>query len=325
MADSGYAVGTVIELQGVSRQFGVISAVRNVSFRLEQGEITGLLGPNGAGKTTTIRMMTGYLAPTSGKVTVAGFDMATDVTAARARMGYLPEATPLYPEMRVEDYITYRATLAGLARRERHAATGRELDRCLLQGVREQRIGTLSKGFRQRVGLAGALVHDPDVVILDEPGNGLDPNQIVQFRSVVTDLARSRTMVISSHILSEVERVCSRVLVIAGGELLADRPIGALAGGPGHIVASCAAADGDRLRTAMAARGWKTETIAAESGEYRMAVRGTGCQRAQVAAAARAAQVELTEVREEKPTLERAFLEILQAGGSAASMQRGVA
>ncbi len=292
-----------------------MTAVRNVSFRLEPGEITGLLGPNGAGKTTSIRMMTGYLAPTAGKVLIGGTDLAVDPGLGRSRLGYLPESTPLYPEMLVEQYIRYRGALAGMGRREAGMAAGREIERCLLGGVRKQRVGTLSKGFRQRVGLAGALVHDPEVVILDEPGNGLDPAQIVQFRSVVSELAQKRTMLISSHILAEVERVCSRVLVIAGGELLADGSVAHLTKGSGRIVVSCAEGDGARLREGFAASGWSVHALKGETGEVRLSVMKVNMTRQKVVELAAGLNVVLSELREDQPSLERAFMEILEKAG----------
>jgi ABC-2 type transport system ATP-binding protein len=237
-------------------------------------------------------MATGYLAPSAGEVLIGGVDLAREPGMGRARLGYLPESTPLYPEMQVEGYIRYRGALAGLGRREAAVAAGREIERCLLAGVRKQRVGTLSKGFRQRVGLAGALVHDPEVVILDEPGNGLDPAQIVQFRSVVSELAQKRTMLISSHILAEVERVCSRVLVIAGGELLADGSIGKLTRGSGRMVVSCGEGDGARL-----------------------SVMRVNMTRQKVAEVAAGVGVVLSELREDQPSLERAFMEILEKAG----------
>lgn len=309
----------VIELQGVSRQFGPIAAVRNVTFRLERGEITGLLGPNGAGKTTTIRMMTGFLPPTSGRILIGGLDLSTDPVLARSRLGYLPESTPLYPEMQVEQYIQYRAALAGLGRKDAKTGAGREIERCLLEAVRKQRIGTLSKGFKQRVGLAGALVHDPEVVILDEPGNGLDPAQIVQFRSVVSDLAQKRTMLISSHILAEVERICSRVLVIAGGELLADRPIAAMAGANGKIIASCSTNNAADLYQAMVTRGWSCREIQTQQHESCFVVSGVGVSRHAVAECARVTGITLVELREDRPSLERAFMDIIEGAGHAGS------
>lgn len=305
----------MIELRGVSKRFGSVAAVRNVTFRLEPGEITGLLGPNGAGKTTTIRMATGYLSPSAGKVLIGGMDLAVEPGAGRSRLGYLPESTPLYPEMQVEAYIRYRGALAGLGRREATLAAGREIERCLLAGVRKQRLGTLSKGFRQRVGLAGALVHDPEVVILDEPGNGLDPAQIVQFRSVVSELAQKRTMLISSHILAEVERVCSRVLVIAGGELLADGSIAQLTNWSGRIVISCAEGDGERLKASLASHGWSVRQMKAEPGEARWSVSGKQISRQMIAETAAGKQIRLSELREDQPSLERAFMEILEKAG----------
>jgi ABC-2 type transport system ATP-binding protein len=212
----------MVRVEGVHKFFGRVWAVRGVSFELVPGQIAGLLGPNGAGKTTTIRMIAGFLLPDSGRVVIDGRDTVDDPSAARRNLGYLPESTPLYPEMRVQDYLHYRGRLFGLWRRERTIAVEHVLERCWLRDMRKRRIGKLSKGYRQRVGLASAMLHSPKVLVLDEPTNGLDPSQIGETRRLVRELASDRTMLVSSHILPEVERLCDRVVIIAGGRVRAD-------------------------------------------------------------------------------------------------------
>lgn len=212
----------MICVREVHKSFGRHRAVRGISFELAPGLVCGLLGPNGAGKSTTIRMLTGFLPPDRGSVIVAGNDLAHDSLAARGQIGYLPESAPLYPEMRTIDYLRFRCQLHGVRGSARRKAIARAIDRCQLAEVVTRRIGHLSKGFRQRVGLAAAIVHDPPVIILDEPTNGLDPAQVIQMRALIRELAPNRTVLISSHILAEVERTCDRVVIIARGKVRAD-------------------------------------------------------------------------------------------------------
>ncbi|MEM7049157.1 MAG: ABC transporter ATP-binding protein [Acidobacteriota bacterium] len=211
----------MIEAIDLHRQYGDFHAVQGVSFTLDEGEIVGILGPNGAGKTTTIRMITGFLPPTAGRVTVAGRDLFSDPRQARRELGYLPENVALYPEMRVEEYLSYRARLEGMEKGAAKAGIGEAIERCLLEEVRGQIIGTLSKGFRQRVGLAAAILHGPRVLVLDEPTVGLDPGQIIAIRELIRELGKSRTLLLSTHILPEVELLCDRVLIIDQGKLVA--------------------------------------------------------------------------------------------------------
>lgn len=211
----------MIEAQNLSRRYGDFTAVDGVSFSIGEGEILGMLGPNGAGKTTTIRMITGFLPPTGGRVTVAGKDLFESPREARRQVGYLPENVALYTEMRVHEYLAYRARLEGLSRSEAREAIGVALDRCLLADVRNQIIGTLSKGYRQRVGLATAILHKPRVLVLDEPTVGLDPKQIIAIRELIRQLGRERTLLLSTHILPEVELLCDRVVIIDRGRIVA--------------------------------------------------------------------------------------------------------
>ena len=212
----------MIEAQNLTRRYGDFTAVHDISFSLAEGEIVGMLGPNGAGKTTTIRMITGFLPPTSGRVTVAGKDLVDAPHAARRQLGYLPENVALYNEMRVEEYLSYRARLEGLGRTEARDGIGQALERCLLSDVSRQIIGTLSKGYRQRVGLATAILHRPSVLVLDEPTVGLDPKQIIAIRELIRELGRERTLLLSTHILPEVELLCNRVMIIDRGRIVAE-------------------------------------------------------------------------------------------------------
>ena len=212
----------MIEAQDLTRKFGDFTAVGGVSFAVPEGEIVGILGPNGAGKTTTIRMITGFLPPTSGRVTLGGKDLFGDSIAVRREIGYLPESVALYPELRVEEYLQYRARLEGMERGAIRQRLPEILARCLLTDVRRQVIGTLSKGYRQRVGLAAAIFHDPKVLILDEPTVGLDPKQIVAIRELIRELGEKHTILLSTHILPEVELLCSRVLIFDRGRIVAE-------------------------------------------------------------------------------------------------------
>jgi ABC-2 type transport system ATP-binding protein len=212
----------MIEARGLVRRYGDFTAVDDISFSVASGEILGILGPNGAGKTTTIRMVTGFLPPSAGQVTVNGRDLHADSGKARRDIGYLPENVALYTEMRVDEYLAFRAQLEGMKRGPAREAIDRTVERCLLGDVRGQIIGTLSKGYRQRVGLAAAILHDPQVLVLDEPTVGLDPKQIIAIRELIRELGKDRTLLLSTHILPEVEQLCDRVLIIDRGRIVVD-------------------------------------------------------------------------------------------------------
>ncbi len=223
----------MIEASGLSKRYGDLVAVDDVSFSVQPGEVVGFLGPNGAGKTTTMRILTGFLPPTDGRVVIDGHDIFSDPLAARRAIGYLPESPPIYPEMSVEDYLLYVSKLKDVPRRERSNAVDRALERCGLTEVRRRVIGALSKGFRQRVGLAQAIVHDPPVMILDEPTVGLDPIQIREIRTLIGELAgvregKARTVILSTHILPEVEAICQRVIIMHRGKKALDAPLAEL-------------------------------------------------------------------------------------------------
>ncbi len=212
----------MIEVSDLTKVYVDTPVVDDISFFVPEGQVLGFLGPNGAGKTTAMRMITAFLPPTSGTVVVAGVDLDADPVGLRRKIGYLPENVPLYPEMRVDEYLRFRADVEEVPRADVRANLDYVADRCLLGDVRHRVIGTLSKGYRQRVGLAGALVHRPPVLILDEPTVGLDPNQIIRIRELITELGEDHTVVLSTHILPEVEQVCERVFIIDRGRIVAD-------------------------------------------------------------------------------------------------------
>ena len=211
----------MINVKHLTKRYVNIAAVDDISFNVEEGEIVGLLGPNGAGKTTTMRMITCFMPPTQGIATVAGYDIFNDSIRVRQQIGYLPENVPLYPDMRAIEYLMFRGKLKNIPRRERKQRIGFCLEMCGISNVQNQIIGTLSKGYRQRVGLADALIHSPKILILDEPTIGLDPNQIRQIRQVIKDLGEKHTILLSTHILPEVEMVCGRVIIINKGKIVA--------------------------------------------------------------------------------------------------------
>lgn len=212
----------MINVDRLTKTFGLERAVDDISFEVERGEVLGFLGPNGAGKSTTMRVLTCYLPPTAGHVTINGLDVTTDSLAVRRLIGYLPENTPLYPDMAVRDYLRFVAAIREMSPADVRSRISYVVDVCGLTGVLSKRIETLSKGYRQRVGLAQAMLHDPEILILDEPTSGLDPNQIVEIRDLVLSLGQEKTVILSTHILPEVEASCDRVLIINRGKIVAD-------------------------------------------------------------------------------------------------------
>jgi ABC-2 type transport system ATP-binding protein len=210
-----------IAAEKLTKAYGSFLAVDGISFEVPKGQIVGFLGPNGAGKTTTIRMLTCYLPPTSGRASVAGHDVFFDSLKVREKIGYLPENTPLYTEMRVEEYLQFKAKLRGLDKETRKRRIEEVLEKCWLKERRRSLISALSKGYRQRVGIADTLLHNPPVLVLDEPTVGLDPSQVVETRKLFAGLAHHHTVLLSSHILGEVEKVCQRVIIIARGKIVA--------------------------------------------------------------------------------------------------------
>jgi len=211
----------MIKVEGLTKRYARTVAVNDISFEVEKGQIVGFLGPNGAGKTTTMRILTGFLPPTSGKANVAGFDVQEHPMEVKKRIGYLPETPPLYPEMEVSEYLEFAGQLKGIGKSDIRRRVDDAIGRCSLGDVRSRLIGKLSKGYRQRVGIAQAIIHNPDVLILDEPTSGLDPKQIIEIRELLRALAGEHTIILSTHILSEVEHSCERVIIISQGSLVA--------------------------------------------------------------------------------------------------------
>ncbi len=211
----------MIKVKDLTKYYGTLLAIDKISFHIEKGQIVGFLGPNGAGKTTTIRILTCFMPASAGEAQIAGFDVFTESLEVRQRVGYLPESVPMYNEMRAREYLDFRGRLRGLERSKLRNRIGYVAERCWLEDVIDRPIGQLSKGYRQRLGLADALLHDPDVLILDEPTVGLDPTQIRATRQLIKELGQRHTILLSSHILPEVEAICDRTIIISGGKVVA--------------------------------------------------------------------------------------------------------
>ena len=309
----------MISAQHLVKWYGPVQAIDDLCFEIPQGEVVGFLGPNGAGKSTTIRMLTGYLPPTAGSATIAGHNMLTDSQAARRKIGYLPESTPLYTEMRVCEYLHFCGKLFGMTRPERIKRIDAVTHRCGLAHNKRRVIGQLSKGNRQRVGIAQALLHDPPVLILDEPTSGLDPQQTLAFREMITDLRGQHTILLSSHILPEVERSADRVIIIAGGRIVAQGTPAELrdrASQGGAVLVEAKATPEQMTQTLQAikqVRGVKVE----KHGDWCRAVIESKDQsdlRVPAAEALTAKGYTIREMHLEAPTLERYFVEAVARG-----------
>jgi ABC-2 type transport system ATP-binding protein len=238
----------MIKVEGLTKRYARTVAVDDISFEVEKGQIVGFLGPNGAGKTTTMRVLTCFLPPTAGTANVAGFDVLEQPLEVKKRIGYLPETPPLYPDMEVVEYLTFVGRLKGLANADVPKRVSEVCDRCAISDVKTKIIGKLSKGYRQRVGLAQAILHNPDVLVLDEPTSGLDPKQIIETRELIRSLAGDHTIILSTHILSEVEHSCERVIIINQGRLVAQDTVTNLTNrlrGSESVAVEIAAATGD--------------------------------------------------------------------------------
>ena len=221
----------MVEVHGLTKYYGDLRAIQDVSFSVQKGEILGFLGPNGAGKTTTMRIITGFMPATEGTVTVDGFDILKESHEVRRRIGYLPENPPLYHDMTVSSYLTFVGRIKGVARSEISSALEEVLEECSLMDVARRIVSRLSKGYRQRVGLAQALIHNPPVLILDEPTIGLDPKQIIEIRGLIKELASERTVILSTHILPEVSQICGKVVIINEGRVVVEKNLNELAQG----------------------------------------------------------------------------------------------
>lgn len=314
----------MITIKGVSKSFGGIRAVRDVSFEVGKGEVVGLLGANGAGKSTTIRMITGFVPPDQGAIAINGHDTLDESAAARRQTGYLPESAPAYAEMPVRDYLDYRARLYSVARRNRRSAVDEALNRCDLTDVGGRRVGQLSRGYRQRVGLAAAILHEPPVLILDEPTSALDPRQIRQIRQLIRQLATERAVLVSSHILPEVEQTCDRIIVMARGQVrLNARPKDLMAR---HMAAAPMVAqihgDARAAQKAVAALPGVTSVLpsrAPDSTWSTLTIQGASTDGSLERSLATAlAPFGLRELRRQTPSLERIFLDLIESEGESA-------
>lgn len=305
----------MISVQRVSKSFGSVRAVHDVSFEVGRGEVVGLLGANGAGKSTTIRMITGFLPPDAGRIAIEGSDTLEASLSARRRIGYLPESAPAYAEMTVQDYLDFRGRLAGLARGKRRTAMLEAMESCELADVAKRRVGNLSRGYRQRVGMAAAILHAPPVLVLDEPTSALDPRQIKHIRQLIRSLAAERAVLVSSHILPEVEQTCDRIVVMARGTVR-------LNARPRDLVARYAA----EAPLSIQVRGdpkSAAEVIARVPGVTGVETRGNtlavqgqsqaGTLEDAVSRALIAAGHGIVELRRLTPSLERIFLDLIES------------
>lgn len=311
----------MIEVSGLSKSFGPIRALDRISFQVDEGEILGFLGPNGAGKSTAMRILTAFLPGDSGRVHVAGYDVERQSLQVRRSTGYLPEGVPLYPEMRVQEYLKFRARLKGLPRFRREARIARVVEESGVDHVKRRVIGTLSRGYRQRVGLADALLGEPRVLILDEPTVGLDPEQVRQFRQVLRRVGHDRTVILSTHILSEVELVCSRVVIINKGRVVARDTAANLRhrlDSAEMVVAEIQGPMGE-IREALS-REPRISRVEAVKGQtyHRFSIVGSGDDdlREVVFRLVRDGGWLLRELRQETTTLEDVFVEVVSGGAS---------
>jgi len=298
----------MIDVRGVTKYYGAVPAVHDVTFRVGQGEVVGFLGPNGAGKTTTMRILTGYSPPSRGSATVAGCDICEAPLAVKRRVGYMPERVPLYDEMLVSSFLRYAAEVKGVARRERRSEVARVVERCGLGPIQTRLVGHLSKGFRQRVGLAQALIGNPPVLILDEPTVGLDPQQIVDIRRMISGLAPAHTVLLSTHILPEVEMTCQRALIIHEGRIVAEESMAALAAS-GRRTEIEVRGPRDGVLAALGAVQGVRNVSEQGPGRYLVEVDGGAPARERIAAALVSAGHGLLAMKEHRRTLEEAFIE----------------
>jgi len=303
----------MIHVRGLTKYYGDYAAVRNVTFDVERGQIVGVLGHNGAGKSTTMRILAGYLTATSGSATIAGHDVFWDSVAVRRNIGYMPENCPLYPEMRVEEYLHFRAGIKGIYGQTRRDRIEHVMERCWVRDVRRQIIGTLSKGSRQRVGLADSLLADPPVLILDEPTAGLDPTQIRSTRTLIRELGEKHTILLSTHILSEVEMTCDHVIIIHRGEVAKASALSSLRDEAGRQGCLVAVFDGSFDRTGLQSING-VRVLGGEELAGTTTLRLDAPDQAEVTREIYRRAVHdnwrLRELRSERPTLEDLFVQI---------------
>lgn len=310
----------MIEVSHLTKRYGSHVAVDDISFTVEKGYIYGLLGPNGAGKSTTMNVITGYLSPTSGTVTINGHDIQEEPQAAKACIGYLPELPPLYTDMTVREYLNFAAELKGVKKKaDRAADVARVCEKAGLQGMENRLIRNLSKGYRQRVGVAAALLGNPEVIILDEPTVGLDPAQMIEIRTLIHDLGKSHTVILSSHILSEVQTVCDRVLIISGGKLAAQgtpEELAAKLSAKGVISATAQGSREQVLQAAQSVAGLTDLRVTAEKGDevsFTASSSDGADLRAALSAALAAAGCPVLSLSSQNLSLEDVFLQLTES------------
>ena len=305
----------MINVDNLSKFYGSVEAVRGISFDVQEGEIIGFLGPNGAGKSTTMKILTGYMPASSGSAHIAGFDVSQDPLNVQKNLGYLPENNPLYPEMTVKAYLDYSASIKGLTGLEKNRSIGSVIEKCGLANVESRVIGHLSKGYRQRVGLAQALVNDPPVMLLDEPTSGLDPAQIVEIRNLIKDLKGNRTIMLSTHILPEVNMVCDRVVIIHQGRLAASGELDSLADSmneKNRTFLSVLGQEDNFSNVLKEIDGVENVRLRGmKNGEVHYEVDSAKDLRASLASAVYKKSGKLTEIRKESITLEEIFVKIV--------------
>lgn len=309
----------MIDVMNLTKRYGSVLAVDDVSFHVDKGMIVGLLGPNGAGKSTTMKILTCYLPATCGRASVAGFDVLSASMDVRRNIGYMPEAVPLYGEMRVQEYLAFRAALRDIPRRQRAAAIDKVAERCWLskpENMMRRRLGELSRGYKQRVALAEVLLHSPPVLILDEPTIGLDPAQVRAMRELIRSLAQEHTVILSSHILAEVEQTCNHLIIIAGGRLAATgkpQELRQRVVGPSRVIAElCGAAEGEIIKAVKALPAVHDVQVAADGDWLRLIVAADNQAdpRADLAKLAASRNWPLRELRREVSSLEDFFVQI---------------
>jgi len=313
----------MIEVAGLTKYYGQLAAIEDVTFRVEKGEIIGFLGPNAAGKTTTMRILTGFSPPSRGKARVAGYDIAEQPIEVKRRVGYMPESVPLYAEMLVSGFLAYVAEVKGVARAERKGEVARVMERCGLEDMSGRLVGHLSKGYRQRVGLAQALVGNPPVLILDEPTVGLDPKQIIEIRQMIKGLGREHTVLLSTHILPEVTMVCERVIIIDRGRVVAQDSMAALAEGASPLLDVAVDGPEEAVRAAIEAVPAVTSCVSKGSGRYR--VEGAAGQDTSAALSESLVRSGLAvrELHKHARTLEDVFMGVVSADAPAVSKEGG--
>ncbi len=310
----------MIEVKNLTKYYGRTLAVDDISFYIDAGSVVGFLGPNGAGKTTTLRILTCFMPATSGSAIVAGHDVFSQSLQVRSRVGYMPENVPLYPEMRVREYLMFRAALRGLRRKQRSVAIDRAAERCWLikpEDMMHRRIDQLSRGYRQRVGLADCLLHEPEVLVLDEPTIGLDPAQVREMRNLIRSLGENHTVILSSHILAEVEQICSKLVIISGGRIVSQGTPDELrrqVSGPSRVIVELKGGQSEQMVAAVAGIAGVLDVQHARAGNWtRLTVQ---CAeetdlRQDVAALVAAKGYQLRELRRETGSLEDFFVQMM--------------